>query len=1175
MMMPGGGGGSGSGNGALRRNQHPGAPRGWMSGHVPISPAGRDYTAGVTTGGGGIGIVGSWHQRFRSPEALLHAVGSAVVNTAKSTVRRTAAGMAASHLLSSSRNNRSLAATAAGGGESSSGFASDTAGFSRTVSGAPPPPQPPQPQRDVASRDGTGGGSNGGAADRRRGGGAAAVPAINNLPCCDTLSDLVLGQWCVEDAQEGRREAAPPSPTTQPAAATAATAATEAAASPLTIAKTPAPQTTTTGALSCSATGAAAWTAQRGTSTTLLASEALLDCSADERTFKGLLVTREGSGRALGGYQAAVTAAAAAAAGEPTLAAPEPAALLFDTAPGGASEQAATQGACPASPCSAASASCSYSHSKQLTPITLETPDPSLSSPASAAALTRVDAHPQHRHHHHTRSKAQAQAQAQARPRSATATGALGANSAPPPAPAILAFRGLRVRMGLESGVASAAIVRNAASGRLRYGGPALRLARAIGDSGQGGMVLLGESTMSALQAMGAGALTRALKGHSFWTLWMGVYALPDDLGNACIYQLISNSLIGRLALQLLQSPQQQQLMPAVVAPPPQALPPQAPPPSPSQHTAPQALLPELQSRRFTAPATIPLPPSPLGQQHAHPAAPWQPPRLPSPVQARTCAALASTSAYGPSSPPGACVWEITHSGTGRSPALTVTALGGEDGACAPPRPPPAPSLQPPVLLRKAALQRPLWGVLPAPVAGCASMARLAVVGARTLMAWDAGTTQRSLALLQRTMLEELALIACSSEAIAGRVYVSAGGWSDFTGDGVGGGGGGGKGAAAAAAGWAQQQQPRKEPTERSSGQSRATDAAGRSAATTSSSGPLAWTLAVLGGGGEGGGAAAGKVPPVQLSSPLQHQRGQSGSPTEFVEEEVESFNPAAGAQPVAVGTDPVGAAAAVTAVAAPSAPALAKMGSAATTLGALGATAASGGVGAGSTIHHHPPPADIGRPQPWQAQQQPPAVRHHHQHHQQQQQQLGVMTVVMHGPPELAARWLLTCMSKMPSLDWPVELLEHPLAEPAVFRGTAPSESSGHSAFAGHAAGSATQQPHGGRLLTGEEGAATGGTSSAAAEADNDAASEASAAGGELRFRGLRAAGVLVWGDLGGVLPVNSLTGHVTYKGRAAVLLKKAAAVARAGQVVTDAGTASLLPRELRARLVVAQRAH
>ncbi|KAG2496557.1 hypothetical protein HYH03_005380 [Edaphochlamys debaryana] len=132
-----------------------------------------------------------------------------------------------------------------------------------------------------------------------------------------------------------------------------------------------------------------------------------------------------------------------------------------------------------------------------------------------------------------------------------------------------------------------------------------------------------------------------------------------------------------------------------------------------------------------------------------------------------------------------------------------------------------------------------------------------------------------------------------------------------------------------------------------------------------------------------------------------------------------------------------------------------------------------------------------------------------------------GVLGVALQAPPGLAVAWLLACIRALPSLDWPPELLEHPLAEDCVFRL--------------------------GRVYHREEADPP----PSAGDTDSDVCSL------EVHWRGLRVACAVAWGELGGRIRAGSLAGHLEYRGRAARTLQKLAAVAKAGQVVVDEATA------------------
>ncbi|KAG1676736.1 hypothetical protein FOA52_005025 [Chlamydomonas sp. UWO 241] len=122
-------------------------------------------------------------------------------------------------------------------------------------------------------------------------------------------------------------------------------------------------------------------------------------------------------------------------------------------------------------------------------------------------------------------------------------------------------FKGLRVRIGMHSGVEKVDVERNTtsespvnhyplalrhpsvveyAAGRVYFGGTPLALAKAVGDAGAGGMVLLTKETCERLHP------ERALKG--ILVLAMGEHALKDELGHVIMYQAIDRSLVPRLA---------------------------------------------------------------------------------------------------------------------------------------------------------------------------------------------------------------------------------------------------------------------------------------------------------------------------------------------------------------------------------------------------------------------------------------------------------------------------------------------------------------------------------------------------------------------------------------------------------------------------------------------------
>ncbi|KAG1668809.1 hypothetical protein FOA52_004903 [Chlamydomonas sp. UWO 241] len=105
----------------------------------------------------------------------------------------------------------------------------------------------------------------------------------------------------------------------------------------------------------------------------------------------------------------------------------------------------------------------------------------------------------------------------------------------------VMVFKGLRVRIGMHSGVQDVHVERNVTSGRVYFGGMPLALAKAVGDAGAGGMVLMTIETFERLHP------ERALKG--ILVLAMGEFGLKDDLGPVRMYQAIERSLVPRLAV--------------------------------------------------------------------------------------------------------------------------------------------------------------------------------------------------------------------------------------------------------------------------------------------------------------------------------------------------------------------------------------------------------------------------------------------------------------------------------------------------------------------------------------------------------------------------------------------------------------------------------------------------
>ncbi|KAG2487560.1 hypothetical protein HYH03_013839 [Edaphochlamys debaryana] len=130
-----------------------------------------------------------------------------------------------------------------------------------------------------------------------------------------------------------------------------------------------------------------------------------------------------------------------------------------------------------------------------------------------------------------------------------TPTAAEKAGSSAAAAASVVAFRGLRVRAGLSCGVQSETdIVRDTHNGRTQYSGTCMRVARLVSDAALGGMVLLSECAKDQLEAEAA-EWQGLVRRHAPITLWMGLHRLAPDLAPVHLYQVMLESLIARLAL--------------------------------------------------------------------------------------------------------------------------------------------------------------------------------------------------------------------------------------------------------------------------------------------------------------------------------------------------------------------------------------------------------------------------------------------------------------------------------------------------------------------------------------------------------------------------------------------------------------------------------------------------
>jgi len=122
-----------------------------------------------------------------------------------------------------------------------------------------------------------------------------------------------------------------------------------------------------------------------------------------------------------------------------------------------------------------------------------------------------------------------------------------------------LAIRGLRVRVGMHSGVDKSNLVHNKAAGRLSYTGYPLAMAKATCDAAQGGMVLLSASTFMRLH-MGDKDVSKLLRDVTM--ACVGEYALKDQsMPPAVLYQALTGTLLPSVGLLgLPRSPQRHQL---------------------------------------------------------------------------------------------------------------------------------------------------------------------------------------------------------------------------------------------------------------------------------------------------------------------------------------------------------------------------------------------------------------------------------------------------------------------------------------------------------------------------------------------------------------------------------------------------------------------------------------
>ncbi|GFR40153.1 hypothetical protein Agub_g709 [Astrephomene gubernaculifera] len=134
------------------------------------------------------------------------------------------------------------------------------------------------------------------------------------------------------------------------------------------------------------------------------------------------------------------------------------------------------------------------------------------------------------------------------------------------PAPgAVMVFRGLRVRVGLHSGVREHEMTLNKTSGRITFCGLVMRLAKAVSDAAHGGMIVMSEVAAGLLASQTEAAAALAAEGQELWQL--GRVSLDKELRPVELFQLMSPALAPRL---LLQSPPRvkAQLLPGLLSAP-------------------------------------------------------------------------------------------------------------------------------------------------------------------------------------------------------------------------------------------------------------------------------------------------------------------------------------------------------------------------------------------------------------------------------------------------------------------------------------------------------------------------------------------------------------------------------------------------------------------------------
>ncbi|KAG2448798.1 hypothetical protein HYH02_006149 [Chlamydomonas schloesseri] len=660
-------------------------------------------------------------------------------------------------------------------------------------------------------------------------------------------------------------------------------------------------------------------------------------------------------------------------------------------------------------------------------------------------------------------------------------SGAAAAAAAAAAAVPRVMFRGLRVRMAVHTGGLSPCdVTRNPTSGRFQYGGAALRLARAVGDVASGGMILLSQAAQSALAEDRKSSERGAALARACSAA--GGALLLMWMGRYCLHDYECPAAAATTATgAALQATATSQQLQAVAA-------------TPLWLQEPEQHLYQVVSRKLAGRLVLQLQASLVGCQarpHPHP--------LPGHEQQQRPLVVPQS-----------------------------------------------------VALRKASICWPLGGVLAAPLTGSGCLARLSVVGVSTLLAWNVDLTVAALGVLHEELLVGLRWLTAELEAAADAEAEAE--------------------AEAAAAALLQPALSGGTGTVISSGAGRAARARLSTLCVLEGATGLAGAHSATGSGGAsaggGGGMSARPLSPASRAvseylpsrsgsrrtladdlGPVYHRQQPVDLPEQSLQDRQQGATEpgyaslAPSAEHIFVRQQPqpsprtanaldyrggglgggglrLAATASFSSGSNKQPPPLSFLDRLRWRLGSLrrGLSGAPGGGAASFSVATGGAGAPAG---------------------------VGTMTVVLDARAlPLVTEWLLKTLAlRLPDLDWPEELLEHPLAEEIMFEAPAAAAVASTAAVAG----------------AGSSGAGGGSSACLGARCSSS-----------VRFRGLRAAAAVVVGDLGGALQGGQLSGQLQYSGRGMAALKKVAAAAKAGQVVTNAETAALLPGELASQLCV-----